>query len=248
MLNNILYIGFFFGILGTFIGGLIGILVKFKTNKTLSCILEFAAGLMLAVVSFDLLPESFEFGGNYITILFFIIGVMVAILLENIINKYTKINERKNNYSSNRDVQNKLHKHSFINDSNLIKTGILVGIGLALHNFPEGLAIGSGFSASTSLGLSLALVIAFHDIPEGISMAVPMKAGGMGIFKTLLITFLSGVPTAIGAYVGMVIGSISKIAVAACLAFAGGTMAYIISRRFSSRIKKIIFRKNVITI
>lgn len=88
--------------------------------------------------------------------------------------------------------------------------------------------------ASPTLGLSLALVIAFHDIPEGISMAVPMKAGGMSIFKTLLITFLSGVPTAIGAYIGMIIGSISKVAVASCLAFAGGTMSYIILRRFDS--------------
>ena len=121
---------------------------------------------------------------------------------------------------------------------NLIKTGILVGIGLPLHNFPEGLAIGSGISASPTLGFSLALVIAFHDIPEGISMAVPMKAGGMGIIKTLLITFLSGVPTAIGAYFGMIIGSISKTAVASCLAFAAGTMSYIISRRFNTRIKK----------
>lgn len=130
-------------------------------------------------------------------------------------------------------------KFGNVNNSNLIKTGILVGIGLALHNFPEGLAIGSGFSASASLGLSLALVIAFHDIPEGISMAVPMKAGGFGIFKTLLITFLSGVPTAIGAYIGMEIGNISKIAVAACLAFAGGTMTYIISGDLIPESKKL---------
>ena len=49
----------------------------------------------------------------------------------------------------------------------LLKTGIIVGIGLAIHNFPEGLAIGSGFEASIILGLSLALAICFHDIPEG---------------------------------------------------------------------------------
>ena len=67
-------------------------------------------------------------------------------------------------------------------------------------------------------------------------MAVPMKVGGMSIIKTLLITFLSGVPTAIGAYIGMIIGNISKIAVAACLAFAGGTMSYIVLRRFNSGI------------
>lgn len=91
MLSNILYIGFFFGVLGTFIGGLIGVFIKFKTSKTLSCILEFAAGLMLAVVTFDLLPESFSFGGNFITILFFIIGIIVAIFLENVVNKFSKI-------------------------------------------------------------------------------------------------------------------------------------------------------------
>ena len=50
--------------------------------------------------------------------------------------------------------------------NNLLKTGIIVSIGLAIHNFPEGLAIGSGFEASLKLGLSLAIAICFHDIPE----------------------------------------------------------------------------------
>ena len=61
----------------------------------------------------------------------------------------------------------------------------------------------------------------------------------MGIFKTLFITFLSGVPTAIGAYIGMVIGSISKVAIASCLAFAGGTMSYIISGDLVPESKKL---------
>ena len=63
-------------------------------------------------------------------------------------------------------------------ENNLLKTGIIVSIGLAIHNFPEGLAIGSGFEASIKLGYSLALAICLHDIPEGISMGVPMKNGG----------------------------------------------------------------------
>lgn len=192
---------------------------------------------MLAVVTFDLLPESFSFGGNFITILFFIVGVIIAVLLENILNKFTHVGSIAYSEPQNSNFTGGHQARPY--NSNLIKTGLLVGIGLALHNFPEGLAIGSGFSASTSLGLSLALVIAFHDIPEGISMAVPMKVGGFGIFKTLLITFLSGVPTAIGAYLGMAIGNISKLAVAACLAFAGGTMTYIISGDLISESKKL---------
>ena len=75
--------------------------------------------------------------------------------------------------------------------NSLLKTGIIVGIGLALHNFPEGLAIGSGFGASFKLGISLAVAIALHDIPEGISMALPMKSGGMSKTKAIILTFLS---------------------------------------------------------
>ncbi len=65
-------------------------------------------------------------------------------------------------------VQNKFNNKSKGKYSNsLLKTGIIVSIGLALHNFPEGLAIGSGFGASLSLGYSLAIAICLHDIPEG---------------------------------------------------------------------------------
>ena len=71
----------------------------------------------------------------------------------------------KRNITVNRNTQLNIKDK---NKSNLLKTGIIVSIGLAIHNFPEGLAIGSGFEASLKLGLSLAIAICFHDIPEGI--------------------------------------------------------------------------------
>ena len=64
-------------------------------------------------------------------------------------------------------ISNKVNKSSKSNNS-LLRTGIVVGIGLALHNFPEGLAIGSGFGTSVTLGISLAIAICLHDVPEGI--------------------------------------------------------------------------------
>ena len=174
-------IGLFFGTFGTTIGGIIGVTFKSTSNKFLSFILEFAAGLMMAIICFDLIPEALELTDIFITLLGIFAGVFVMIACDGITKKQYK-------GSSN----------------TLLKTGIIVGIGLALHNFPEGLAIGSGFGASIKLGYSLAIAILLHDIPEGISMSVPMKSGGMAKGKALLYTFLSGITTGIGAFFGAI--------------------------------------------
>lgn len=128
-------------------------------------------------------------------------------------------------------VQEKFsNKGNKANSTNtLLKTGIIVSIGLALHNFPEGLAIGSGFGASLKLGYSLALAILLHDIPEGVSMAVPMKNGGMKISKVIFYVILSGITTGIGAFFGALVGTISEKIIAVCLSFAAGAMLYIVS-------------------
>ena len=113
--------------------------------------------------------------------------------------------------------------------NSLLKTGIIIGIGLTIHNFPEGLAIGSGFEVSNQLGLSLAIAIAIHDFPEGISMAVPMSKGGFGKTKAIILTAISGITTGLGALVGAIIGNISVELIGVSLAFAAGTMLYITS-------------------
>jgi ZIP family zinc transporter len=108
-----------------------------------------------------------------------------------------------------------------------IKSGILLGIGIAIHNFPEGLAVGSGFAANDSLGLGLAIVIALHDMPEGVAMAAPLKMGGIKKLKILIYTILAGIPMGIGAFIGEMIGEISPIFICLCLSFAAGSMLFI---------------------
>ncbi len=207
-------IGLFFGTFGTTIGGIIGVSFKNTSNKFLSFILSFASGLMLAIVCFDLIPESMAITNISNTVIGVILGVVCMIGCDIL-------------------VQRKFNVRVGVPDApkynNLLKTGIIVSIGLALHNFPEGLAIGSSFEASIKLGYSLALAICLHDIPEGISMGVPMKNGGMKKSKVIFYVIMSGVTTGIGAFFGALVGSISEVIIAMCLAFAGGAMLYIVS-------------------
>ena len=213
-------IGLFFGTFGTTIGGIIGACIKTKSNKFLSFILEFAAGLMIAIVCFELIPDAMEISNIAIVIMGLISGVGIMMICDHLINyKYEKVTKK--------------------NTNSLLKTGIIVGIGLAIHNFPEGLAIGSGFEASIKLGVALAIAICLHDIPEGISMAVPMKSGGMKTSKVIIYTLLSGVTTGIGALFGSIIGTVSAELISICLAFAAGAMIYIVSGELIPESKKI---------
>lgn len=126
-------------------------------------------------------------------------------------------------------IDKKLDKSTTRSRNTLLKTGIIVSVGLAIHNFPEGLAIGAGFGASYKLGYHLAIAICLHDLPEGLSMAIPMKNGGMKLSKVLFYVVLSGITTGVGAFFGSIIGNISEQFIALCLSFAAGAMLYIVS-------------------
>ena len=103
----------------------------------------------MAVVCFDLIPEALEISQINNVIIGVLIGIATMIYCDLLV-------QRKFNLK----LANKSRQNS------LLKTGIIVSIGLAIHNIPEGLAIGSGFEVSVKLGLGLALAICLHDIPE----------------------------------------------------------------------------------
>ncbi|MEG6614185.1 ZIP family metal transporter [Pseudoclostridium thermosuccinogenes] len=219
-LISVSFIGLVSGIIGTGIGGLMAFFVKNISNRILSLILEFSAGLMTSVVCFKLIPEAFELGEPFTTICSVLTGVLVIILLEDVILNAEFLKKGKRN-------------------TGLLKAGILTAIGIALHNLPEGFAVGSGFEASLSLGVTLTLVILIHDIPEGIAMAVPLRAGGFSRMRAFMLTILSGIPMGLGAFIGAALGGISKQFISLCLGFAGGAMLYIVCGELVPESKKL---------
>ncbi len=131
-------VGLFFGTFGTTIGGAIGAKCKYTSNRFLSFILSFASGLMIAIVCFELIPEAMQIAKMGAVVAGIVLGVIAMIFCDFLVEeKFSKV------------AVNQTEKTNV--KSNLLKTGIIVSIGLAIHNFPEGLAIGSGFEASIKL-------------------------------------------------------------------------------------------------
>lgn len=209
MNNELLWgslIGFLCGVFGTGLGAALSFSIRKDDIRIVSFIMELAAGLMVGVVAFELLPEAFELSGLLIGITGLAVGAVIAML-----------------------AQEYIHSKQAICENESAVTGFMVAAGIALHNFPEGLAIGSGLGSSVKLGLTLAIVIALHNIPEGMAIGLPLKHGGYSPMRTLLAAFTAGLPMAAGALIGCFLGDISLHIVGFCLALAGGAMMYIVN-------------------
>ncbi len=203
--GGLLLLGAAAGVLGTGLGGVIAVLLPKLTEKSISRILHFTGGLMISIVCFELLPEALllDQGMAFLSLM---AGIFFMLLSDILLNRHEK----------RRGSGNSL-RHS----------GMLIGVGIALHNLPEGLAVGAGYADAPVFGLALCLAIALHDVPEGLSMALPLKEGGVGLGRVLLSAFASGLPTVLGAAIGLYAGGMGHPTLSACLGFAGGAMLQI---------------------
>jgi ZIP family zinc transporter len=107
--------------------------------------------------------------------------------------------------------------------------GLLLFAAMTLHNVPEGLAVGTSYTAHPRLGLLLALAIALHNIPEGIAVAGPFRACGMPRRQYLAWAVVSGLAEPVAALFGAVFVTLFNPFLPFSLAFAGGAMLYVVS-------------------
>lgn len=236
------------GVGGTGMGGLLGALFKSDSEKSVSFLLSFAAGVMLSVVCFDLLAEAVTLRTGllhvFLTAGMVSLGYGVIFLLNFFIDKSAnnEVAHIDSEHPKTADQLSELihsdhyEEHKKKNTmSSLFIGGLVMACAIALHNMPEGMVIGTSYASETpsnlgsiSSGLILAVVIGLHNIPEGMSVSVPLIAGGMGKTKAVLLTAVTGAPTIIGAIIGYSLGSLGPMSLALSLSFASGAMLYVV--------------------
>lgn len=231
------------GVIGTGLGGLIGAMFRKESNRTVSLLLSFAAGVMTSVVCFDLVLEAINTNTHILIIVGTIcIGVAIIYLLNFLIDK--KVNHEvphidKDHPQTADDLDELIHsnhwaEHNKLKDSKfaLFIAGVVMASAIALHNVPEGMTIGASYASNGgvmgSSALLLAILIGLHNIPEGMAVSVPLISGGMKRLRAVGITALSGAPTVLGALLGYWIGDIGSIGLAVSLSFASGAMLYVV--------------------
>ncbi len=201
----------------TIIGSLMGFMFKKMSHRFSDIVLSFAAGVMLAAAVLGLIVPSLEYGGKY-GIIITVIGIFAGALCLNLIDKLVPHLHRL----AGTDTENH-------NNQSLDKVLLFV-CAIAIHNLPEGIAAGVGFgSGDTTQALIIAGGIALQNIPEGMVIIGPMLAAGVTPKKTFIAAMITGVVEVVGTLIGYLAVSVASAILPFALAFAGGTMLYVIS-------------------
>lgn len=195
------------GVIGITIGVIITYTLSNRSKRFEGALFGFTAGLMLSIVSFEMLPKAFELGSLNIGLVGIGLGIIFVIIIEHFIDNSIYLNVNYNNI--------------------YINSAILLSIAFSVHNIPEGIAIGSLLTYSISDGLWFALAITIHNIPEGIIIALPLKKSKVSIFYVILISLIISIFMGLGGVLGFSISHISKIFIALSLSFSGGIMLYV---------------------
>ena len=243
VIETLLLVTFIAGVAGTGLGGLVGAMLQKESNRVVSLLLSFAAGVMLSVVCFDLVVEAIDTGSGIGMVIGSIaFGVLVISLLNYLIDRKTnpEVPHIDEHHPKTADDLDELihsdhlqqHKLSQGNKLSLFVAGIIMACAIALHNVPEGMTIGASYSSNDGVmgrsALMLAVLIGLHNIPEGMAVSVPLISGGMPKWKAVLITAATGIPTIIGALLGYLLGEIGPMGLTVSLGFASGAMLYVV--------------------
>ncbi|MBU5626252.1 ZIP family metal transporter [Oscillibacter sp. MSJ-2] len=238
VIGSILTITAIAGVGGTGLGGAAATLFRRDSDRTVSLLMSFAAGVMTSVVCFDLLTDALGPVNNagISNVLAVVLGVLTGYGVIGLLNGWIEgtgatrrrimlVNLRRTSKEARSSDRELSRRQLFV-------AGVVMAAAIALHNMPEGMVIGASFARSGEAafrgGILMAIVIGLHNIPEGVAVAVPLIAGGMSAARAVGITALSGFPTVLGALLGFHLGSMGPMALTLSLSFASGAMLYVV--------------------
>ena len=223
---------------GLALGGTLAAAVHSPSERTVSLLLRFTAGVMLSVVCFDLVADAAEDTSILPILCWIIIGFLCTYLLNCWIDKQAHHSHSHGGHAH----EEHSHSHDPHGGDNgemcacghhtLHTAGLVLAAAVALHNMPVGMAIGATFAGAAQAaghgGILAALIIGLHNIPEGMSIAAPLLTGGASPARAIGIAALSGVPTILGALLGYSMGTMNPLLLGISLSFAAGAMLYVI--------------------
>jgi ZIP family zinc transporter len=197
--------------LGTGVGGMLVFLVRKVSPKFVDCSLGFAAGVMLAATFFSLLVPSIEIGGIWRTTVGILLGTIFLALAEKATPHIHRVTGKKGP------------------PTQLSKLWLFI-FAIAIHNFPEGVAVGVGFaSGDMKAGLVLSMGILLQNVPEGLAVALPLLKENSTRLKAFMIALLTGLVEPVGGIMAIFITSIATFVLPYGLSFAAGAMLFVIS-------------------
>ena len=206
---NILFLSLIAG-LATGLGGLIAT-IRRPDKRFFGFLMGFASGVMITLSFVDLIGETIRHKGILIAVLGFFIGSVLMFLLD-IILPHIHFAHKKEKGIINIGMYN---------------IGLLIAIGIFIHNIPEGIVIGAGYVHLPAFGIMIAIAIGLHNIPEGIATVLPIFCSGITRKKAVKIAFLTGLAEPIGAIIAALFLVRFTSLVPMALAMAGGVMVYI---------------------
>ncbi len=203
----------------TVVGAVLGFVFKKISHRFSDMVLAFAAGVMLCAAVTGLVLPAVEYGGNW-GIPVAIAGIFCGAVCLNLLDKLVPHLHR----ITGADQEDHPAKTAQLNKVLLFVAAI------AIHNLPEGIAAGVGFgTGNNGEAIIIAAGIALQNIPEGMVIIGPMLATGMKPGRTFFIAALTGLVEVLGTLMGYFAVTVSAAVLPFALAFAGGTMLYVIS-------------------
>ncbi len=196
----------------TILGSLLGLIFKSASHKFSDIVLSFAAGVMLSTAILGLIMPAIDYGGLTVTLIGIFCGALSLNLIDKVVPHFRRL-------VHSGEIQNKK-----------LDKSLLLVIAIAIHNLPEGIAAGVGFGSGNVKGaLMIAGGIALQNIPEGMVTVTPMLSAGVKPSKTFICGAITGIVEIAGTLMGYFAVSVADAILPFALAFAGGTMLFVVS-------------------